>query len=171
MRPPATIKPHLSIDAMFQWLQEAPDEASHKRRMAIWLTHTGNLYARQVGKVLGVSVQAVRLWIRQYNTPGPAGLERSGRGGRRWGFLTPEQEVELLRPYLRKLREGVITSPSEIKQVIEQKLGRQVSAPYVYRLLHRHRWAEKIAQSNPVARDQKPDADHLKVMRPWLREQ
>jgi len=169
MRPPATIKPHFSIDEMFQWLQDAPDEASHKRRMAIWLTRTGNLYAKQVAKVLGVSVQAVWLWIRQYNTHGPAGLERSGRGGRRWGFLTPEQEAELLKPYLRDLHNGVITPPAQIKKVIEEKIGRTVSAPYVYRLLQRHRWAEIIAQSNPLSAVQKRLEEHLKVMRPWLR--
>ena len=55
MRPPATIRDWLSIDRMFQWLQEAPDEASHRRRMAIWLTHTGRLHAAKVAEILGVS--------------------------------------------------------------------------------------------------------------------
>ncbi len=169
MRPPARIKPHLSIDEMFQWLQNAPDEDAHKRRMAIWLTHTGNLYAKQVAKVLGVSVQAVWLWIHQYNDQGPSGLERTGRGGRRWGFLTPEQETELLRPYIRKLRDGVITRPSEIKEVVEHKLGRAVSMPYVYRLLQRHQWAEIIAQSGSIATAEKGADAYWKVARPWLR--
>ena len=169
MRPPACIKPYLSINGMFQWLQNAPDEESHRRRMAIWLTHTGNLYAKQVAKVLGVSVQAVWLWIRQYNTQGPSGLERSGRGGRRWGFLTPEQEIELLRPYIRKLRNGVVTNPSEIKKVIEQKLSEAVSMSYVYRLLQRHQWAEIIAQLGPSAADRERVDDYLKVAQPWLR--
>jgi len=154
---------------MFQWLQNAPDEASHKRRMAIWLTHTGNLYAKQVAKVLGVSVQAVWLWIRQYNADGPSGLERAGRGGRRWGFLAPEQEAELLAPYLRKLRSGVVTSPSEIKKAVEEKIGKTVSVPYVYRLLQRHQWTEIIAQSSQSAADQKRLEDYLRVAQPWLR--
>ena len=169
MRPPASIKPHLSINEMFQWLQNASEEDVHKRRMAIWLTHTGNLYAKQVAKVLGVSLQAVWLWIRQYNDQGPSGLERAGRGGRRWGFLTSDQEAKLLSPYIRKLRNGVVTSPSEIKKVIEQKLGKAVSMSYVYRLLQRHQWAEIIAQSSPIAADRERVDDYLKVTRPWLR--
>lgn len=169
MRPPAAIKPHLSIDDMFQWLQSAPDEDTHKRRMAVWLTHTGNLHAKQIAKILGVSIQAVWLWIRQYNTNGPAGLERTGRGGRRWGFLTIEQETELLKPYIRKLRNGTVTSPSEIKKVIEQKLGKAVSAPYVYRLLQRHKWSDIIAQSSPKTVGRQQADDFLKVARPWLR--
>lgn len=169
MRPPAAIKSHLSINAMFQWLQKAPDEATHKRRMAIWLTHTGNLHAKQVAKVLGVSVQAVWLWIRQYNQQGPSGLERSGRGGRRWGFLTLKEEADLLRPYIRKLRDGVITNPSEIKKEVEDKLGKTVSMPYVYRLLQRHQWAQIIAQTKPTVAESKPVNNYLKVIRPWLR--
>lgn len=169
MRPPATIKPHLSIDDMFQWLQNAPDEDAHKRRMAVWLTHTGKLHAKQVAKILGVSIQAIWLWINQYNDKGPAGLERAGRGGRRWGFLTPKQEIELLRPYIRKLHNGTITSPSEIKKVIEQKLCKTVSAPYVYRLLQRHKWSEFIAQSGSSITAQQQADDYLKVARPWLR--
>lgn len=169
MRPPAVIKPHLSIDDMFQWLQIAPDEDAHKRRMAVWLTHTGNLYAKQIAKILDVSVQAVWLWINQYNAKGPAGLERAGRGGRRWGFLTKKQETELLKPYIRKLQNGTITSPSEIKIVIEKKLGRTVSAPYVYRLLQRHKWSEIIAQSSPKTETKQETSDFLMVARPWLR--
>jgi transposase len=169
MRPPAAIKPHLSINAMFQWLQKAPDEASHKRRMAIWLTHTGKLHAKQVARILGISVQAVWLWIRQYNEQGPSGLERTGRGGRRWGFLTPKQEAEILRPYVRKLRDGVVTKPSEIKKVIEDKLGKTVSMPYLYRLLQRHKWAQIIAQSSPNPTAKEQTDNYLKVVRPWLR--
>ena len=170
MRPPAQIKEHLSVNDMFQWLQNAPDEGAHKRRMAIWLTCTGNLYAKQVAKVLGVSVHAIWLWIRQYNADGPSGLERGGRGGRRWGFLTPAQEIEFLTPYIKKLSFGVITSPSEIKKTIEQKIGKSVSRPYIYRLLQRHRWAERIAQSGSSKADSAKVGDYLKVVRPWLRE-
>jgi hypothetical protein len=84
--------------------------------------------------------------------------------------LTSKQEADLLRPYIRKLRDGVITKPSEIKKVIEQKLGKTVSMPYVYRLLQRHQWAEIIAQSGSTAAKEKQTDNYLKVVRPWLRD-
>ena len=169
MRAPATIKPWLPIEKMFRWLQDAPDEASYKRRLAIWLTHTGRLHAGRVAGALGVSTAAVWLWVRQYNTLGPEGLERRGRGGRRWGFLTPAQEAELLDPFLRRARAGRPARGVEVRQAAEKLLGREVSLPYVYRLLRRHGWAAAVAQSHPIdVTDDKKDT-FQSIARPWQR--
>lgn len=169
MRPPAKIKPHLSIDKMFQWLQNAPDEDAHKRRMAIWLTHTGKLHAKQIAEILEVSTQSVWLWVSQYNDKGPEGLKRPGRGGRRWGFLTPQQEEEFLRPYIKKLRQGTLTKPKQIKEAIEHKLDSKVSMQYIYRLLQRHKWGELIAQSGLNEQTETQQSQYQKMLRPWQR--
>ena len=170
MQPPAYIKPWLSIEKMFQWLQGASDESSYKRRLAIWLTHTGKLHAPKVAELLGVSTQAVWLWIRQYNTAGPEGLERKGRGGRRWGFLTSQQEAELLKPLISQARLGDTPKPIEIKQLVEKKLGRKVSMPYIYRLLARHGWADAIAQSKSRDKTSSLENNFQKLTHPWLRQ-
>lgn len=169
MRPPAQIKDWLSIDRMFRWLQEAPNEAAHKRRMAIWLTHTGNLHAHKVAGILGVSTQAVWLWIRQYNDAGPAGLERPGRGGRRWSFMTAEQEAELMAPLIQKARAGHPPKPAAIRTIVEESLRRSVSMSYIYRLLRRHNWADILARSH--SRQAPPSAPDTfaGLSRPWRR--
>ena len=170
MRQPAAIKPWLSIEKMFQWIQEAPDESSYKRRMAVWLTLKERLHANKVAENLGVSTQAVWLWIRQYNTHGPDGLKRKGRGGRRWAFLTRKQEAELLKPLIQQARSGRPPKTTLIKQLVEQKLQRKVSVPYIYRLLHRNGWAEIIAQSKQYAPAEALQDSFKKISRPWLRE-
>jgi transposase len=153
---------------MFRWLQDAPDESSYKRRMAVWLTHTGKLHAHRVAEILHVSLQAVRLWISQYNSKGPSGLHRKGRGGRRWSYLTAGEESELLKPFMRKVRNGENPKPASLKPIIEQKLGRKVSTPYIYRLLSRHNWAEEVAQSHPIGARGDAEEDFRKYSRPWL---
>lgn len=170
MRPPARIKDWLPIDRMFKWLQEAPNEASHQRRMAIWLTHTGKLHAHKVAGILGVSTQAVWLWIRQYNQTGPAGLARRGRGGRRWSFMTPEEEVQLLRPLIQEARAGHPPKPDVIRQIIQEKLNRPVSLSYVYRLLKRHNWADILARSRPRKAPETDSGTFAELSKPWLRE-
>lgn len=170
MRPPAKINPWLTARKMLNWLENAPDEDSYKRRHAIWLTHTDKLHARKVAEILGVSSQAVWSWISQYNKFGPQGLERTGRGGRRWAFLSLKEESQLLKPFIKKAQSGKPPEAAQIKQKIEKKLGKTVSMSYVYRLLQRHQWADKIAQSGPNAANQKRVNDYLKMARPWLRD-
>jgi transposase len=147
MRPPAHIQPHLPLDGMLRWVKDSPDEHAHKRRMAIWLTRKGRLHAAKVAEAVGVSVQAVRLWIGQYNRAGPGGLERKGRGGRRRAFLSVNEESRILRPFLSRVRTGDVPRASEVKSAVETLLGRRVSMAYIYKLLSRHGWAQTAAQS------------------------
>ncbi len=161
------IKPWLSVERMFQWLQTATDQLSYKKRMAIWLTHTGRLSTPKVAEILSVSAQAVWLWIRQFNALGPKGLQRKGRGGRRWGFMTLQQEADLLKPLIRRARTAATPNTLQIKRLVEQKLGRKVSIPYIYRLLQRHRWYDMLTQSRPPVRASKDN--FRKLARPWSR--
>ena len=137
--------------------------------MAIWLTHTGKLHAPKIAEILGVSTQAVWLWIRQYNKKGPIGLYRKGRGGRRWGFLTIQQETETIKSLAQKAKCGTIPKTFEIKQIVEAKLGKKVSTPYIYRLLNRHHWYETLAQSKAVTTPKTPEDSFKKFSHPWLR--
>jgi transposase len=169
MRPPATIKDWLSLDKMFQWVQTAPDEASYKCRMSIWLTHTGRMHASKVAVILGVSKQAVWLWIQQYNEHGPPGLERHGRGGRRWGLLSPQQEKALLAPLVRRLQLGHPVKAAAVQQIVETELGQKVSKSYIYKLLKRHGWSKfpghPITSIRPTE-----DLDTFSTLsKPWLR--
>jgi transposase len=169
VRPPATIADYLSVEEMRQWVQEAPDAEARKRRTAIWLTRIERLHAKDVAQKLGASIQAVWLWIRQYNRGGPDGLIRVGRGGRRGGLMNRQDEEQLLAPFLHQAREGRPPKTTTIRAAIEKHLGKAVSLSYVYRLLGRHGWADLLAQSrHPAVSD--PPADTFDTLsRPWQR--
>jgi transposase len=169
MRPPATITDWLSLDKMFQWVQAAPDELAYKCRMSIWLTHTGKMHAGKVAMILGVSKQAVWLWIRQYNENGPPGLERHGRGGRRWGLLSPQEEQTLLAPLLRRIRAGHTVKAAVVQQMVEEKLHQKVSKSYIYKLLRRHRWSELVEQSLTSMKAKEGSDTFSTLSKPWLR--
>jgi transposase len=140
MRPPAEIEPRLGIEDLQTWVREAPDKASYQRRLAIWLTQAGPLAARQVAEFLCASKQAVWLWISQYNQRGPEGLQREGRGGRRWAYLSAEEEQAFLRQWLPRAAQGELLTAQQLRGHLEKRLGRRVSLGYVYRLLHRCGW-------------------------------
>jgi len=154
---------------MFQWVQSAPDKPAYKCRMAIWLTHTGKLHAEKVADILYVSKQAIWLWIRQYNEQGPKGLNRHGRGGRRWGLMSPQEEKQLLTPLLRQMRAGSTLKPRVVQETVEAKLQRRVSKAYIYKLLKRHGW-EDLKGTAPMKTTIADTADTFGTLsKPWLR--
>ncbi|MFH1616817.1 MAG: helix-turn-helix domain-containing protein [Planctomycetota bacterium] len=169
MRRPAQIKPHLQPEEMFDWLREAQDKTSYTRRCVIWLAYKGHLRAKDIAKLLGISTQAVWLWVRQYNEYGPAGLERKGRGGRRRGFLDFQQEKEFLAQLAAEAGQSGVPKPKTIQRLVVQKLGRKVSMAYIYRLLKRHNWAQ-ITSAAPVLQPHLQQQDSFeKYAQPWKR--
>lgn len=163
MRGPAKIEDHLSNEAMLDWLGDSPGRDTQQRRMAIWLSGVGRLHGAKVAEMLGVSVGAIRLWIGQYNRFGPAGLDRKGRGGRRKSLLTVSQEVMLIRRWQREIDSGEPVMAVDLRKMIEQELGRKVSAGYVYRMLARH------GQVSGGQSAKSSVGDFVSTARPWRR--
>jgi len=140
MRPAATVQPWLSTEELQAWVREAPDKDSYQRRLAIWLTHVGRFPAHQIAEWLCVSKQAIWLWVGQYNDQGPEGLDRWGRGGRRWAYLSLEEEAAFLRRWQQQAVEGKVLTAKQLHAQLVQRAGRKLTLGYVYRLLHRHDW-------------------------------
>jgi transposase len=140
MRLPARIEPWLSTEDLQVWVREAPDRSAYQRRLAIWLTEVCRLPAHRVAESLCVSKQAVWLWIAQFNRQGPEGLHRAGRGGRRWAWLSWEEEERFLEAQRQAASRGQILIAPQLRAGLEKLTGRRVSLAYVYRLLHRHGW-------------------------------
>jgi transposase len=153
MRPPAKLEPWFSAEQLVAWMQEAPDKASYQRRLAVWLTHLGPFPAAEVAAMLGVSKQAVWKWVSEYNQRGPDGLDREGRGGRRWGLLTDEQERAVLERFAVRARSGDIVSAKQLLPEICRVAGREVSLAYVYKLLHRQQWRKLAPRPRHVKGD------------------
>jgi transposase len=169
MRSPAQIEPWLSPEEMSVWIREAPTKSEYQKRLAIGLTLIGPFHARKAADLLQVSVQAVWLWVSQYNKNGPSGLKRAGRGGRRWSFLTWAEEEALLDSLREQAARGdVITAPSLLAK-IREVVGREVSLDYVYRLLHRHGWRKLGPRPLHVKADPGRQEDFKKTSAPFSR--
>lgn len=153
MRRPAKLAPWFTEDQLLAWLREAASAAECRRRMVVWLTHFGRFHAREIAIYVGVSVQAVWRWVSQYNQGGPGGLDRQGRGGRRWGYLTWEEEEAVLASYEEEASGGKVITAGHIYERVKAAAGRPISMAYVYRLLHRHEWRK----SGPRPRHEKAD--------------
>ena len=103
--------------------------------------------------MLGVSKQAVWKWVSQYNTQGPGGLDREGRGGRRWGLLSEKQETEVLARFAAQARSGDIVSAKQLLPAVCKAVGREISLAYVYKLLHRQQGRKLAPRPRHVKQD------------------
>jgi transposase len=85
--------------------------------------------------------------------------DKSSRGGRRRANMSPEEEEAFLAPFLENAKGGGILVVSDIKNALDQRLGRKVALASAYNLLHRHNW-RKLApdkrhpQSDAVAQEE-----------------
>jgi transposase len=140
MRKPAIIKSWLTPEELLSWLKEAPTVEAYQKRLAIWLTYIGPFHAQEVADMLGVSKQAVWLWLGQYNKHGPTGLGRKGRGGRRWSLLSWDEEETLLKSLEQRAIAGELLTAKQLLPEISEAVGQEVSLGYVYSLFRRHRW-------------------------------
>lgn len=162
MRPPATISPWLSAEELAVWVQEAPDKHAYQRRLAIWLTQVGPFHAAKIAELLQLSTPTIWAWVRQYNREGPEGLSRRGRGGRRWSFLSWEEELALLAGFEERALRGEVLTAKALCAEASRSAERQVSLGYVYRLLHRHHWRKLAPRPQHVKADLERQAEFKK---------
>jgi transposase len=155
----------LSEEEFRVWLLQAATRQDYQRRLAIWLTHAYRFHAAQIAWMLQVSVQAVWLWVGQYNKQGPGGLERVGRGGRRWAFMSWTDEEALLAGFAARASRGEVITAKALWPEIETAVGRKVSLDYVYRLLHRHKWRKMGPRPRHVKGDPEAQEEFKKNSR------
>lgn len=147
---------------MISWVQQAPNREAYQKRLAIWLTVIGPFYAHEVAQMLCISRQAVWLWISQYNKNGPDGLERQGRGGRRWSYLPWVQEQALLKSFEESSAKGEFITVKQFLPEIKKLTGKEVSLSYVYKLLYRHNWRKLGPRPHHIKADLKEQEEFKK---------
>lgn len=93
------------------------------------------------GRVIGRSRATVVRLRRRFRElcAGRTQQERSW-GGRRYGYMTIEQEWQFLSKFLEEAEHGGILVVSEIKRAFESIVGRKVAKTTIYRMLARHDW-------------------------------
>jgi transposase len=152
-RPSSLVAWFTTTDQLKVWVHAAPDKAAYQRRLAIWLTHVGPFSANRVSELLAVSTQAVWKWIAEYNKMGPTGLDRKGRGGRRWGLMPLDEERKLLSRFLVDPESGAPLTAAQLRSILSGAVGREISIHYVYKVLRRHPWRSLTRQSVHAIRD------------------
>lgn len=108
---------------------------------------TGDLLGRSRATVVRMRNEFSELWSRK---------EPRGRnwGGRRYGYMSMDQERQFLSRFFDEAADGGILIVSEIKRNFEALVGHKVAKTTIYRMLDRHGWRKIV----PRPRHPKSDA-------------
>jgi transposase len=133
-----------TIAALADRLKRAKSHAEYQRIQCVLIRATLGSTAGEIAQLLGWSTATVHVIHSRWAKEGEALFDLRGRGGRRHQHLSTEQESALLTPFTMKAQAGGLLHVSEIKQALEQQVGRTVAASTVYRMLDRHGWRKVV---------------------------
>ncbi|NTU41652.1 MAG: winged helix-turn-helix domain-containing protein [Nitrospirales bacterium] len=137
-------------------LRKAKTAEELRQAQAVVLPLELGLSMEQTAKMIGVSKGwACQLRRKFIQSGGKCIEEKPAVGGRRQANMSLEEEQEFLAPFLGKAAKGGILVVSEIKKMLDERLGRRTALASTYNLLHRHGW-RKLA---PDKRHPKSDPD------------
>jgi transposase len=134
------VAPHLTLDEVKQKLDTATKPWLRQRWLVIYTALLDPRPAAEIADQIGVSRPFVSKIASLYKRFGPQGLETVGPGGRRNEYLSNDEEAAFLAPFIEQAAQGEIVTAKLIKKAFEQRLGHDVDASTIYRLLQRHRW-------------------------------
>ena len=130
---------------------KTPDEL--RMAQAVLIPALLDVPDRTVGQVIGRSRVTVVQLRKKFSTYKQS--QDRNWGGRRYGYMTVEQERQFLSLFLEKASQGGILVVSEIHQAFEAMVGHKVAESTIYRMLDRHNWRSII----PRPRHQESNAE------------
>jgi transposase len=163
---PTKLMDHLGQDELKQRMKASKDREQFQRWQSIFLTGKG-LHADIVAEYVGTTKGTVHQWVYQYNHDGPDSFMLHGRGGRRSGFLSLDEERGLLEQVQPLAGKGRIITAFAIKMQIEQRIGKNVSKDYLYDILHRHGWRKVMPRPQHPKADSEKQEEFKKNSRSW----
>jgi transposase len=131
---------HLTREEVKKRMTSDPRPLYRQRWLIIYNALVEPRKAEDIARHCGVSKATVHAVIASYNRHGVAAVETAGKGGRRSGYLSLEEEQEFLAPFFERAEMGELATTEEIWRTFEARVGQQVDESTIYRLLNRHGW-------------------------------
>jgi transposase len=133
-----------TVARLAERLKRAASHSEYQRIQCVLIRATLGSSAAEIAQLLGWSRATVHVMHSRWAKEGEAIFDVRSRGGRRHQHLTPEQEQELLAPFVQRARAGGMLKVAELQQAYRERLGKDVARSTIYRLLERHGWRKVV---------------------------
>jgi transposase len=131
-----------------------------KSALAVLLPAKVGLTLPETANMLGVGTASVNRMQSRFHLGRTSLSGIRNWGGRRKALLSPQEEIEFLKPWAEQAREAGLLVLSPIRAALAQRVGQPVKASVVWRLLARHGWRK-------VAPDTKHPKNDPRIMKAW----
>jgi len=155
---------HLSLEEVKNRSKTDPRPWCRQRWLIIYNALVDPRKAEDIARHCGVSKASVHAVISSYNRLGVAAVETRGKGGRRSGYLSVEEEQEFLAPFFERAERGELATTAEIWRAFEARVGQQVDDSTIYRLLTRHSWRKLMPRPRHPQADPQAQAQFKKTL-------
>jgi len=157
MRPPKAF-PEGTAKHLERLLRNARKPDERTRIQAVLMRAAFSLTPAQIATATGLSINSVRILHSRFLRQGDACLVgRPGRGGRRHGLLSIEQQQDFLARYKDDAAKGLVLSVGQLKDDYERLIGHAVSQASIYRMMERIGWRKVVPR--PYHPKKKPDSE------------
>jgi transposase len=133
-----------TVQRLADRLKRASSRSEYQRIQCVLIRATLGNSAKEIAQLLGWSTATVHVMHSRWAKEGEAIFDVRGRGGRRHQHLTPEEELELLAPFVQRARGGGMLTVAELQQAYRERVGKEVARSTIYRLLERHGWRKVV---------------------------
>lgn len=133
-----------TVERLAERLKRAGSHPEYQRIQCVLIRATLGSSAAEIAQLLGWSRATVHVIHSRWAKEGEAIFDVRARGGRRHQHLTPEQEQELLAPFVQRAQAGGMLTVTEIQQAYRERSDKEVARSTNYRLLDRHGWRKVV---------------------------
>ena len=131
-----------------------------KSALAVLLPAKVGFTLEETANTLGVGTASINRMQTRFHLGRTSSSGTRNWGGRRKSLLTPQEEVDFLKPWAEQARAAGLVVLSPIRAALALRVGHPVKASVVWRLLARHGWRK-------VAPDTKQPKNDPRIMQAW----
>jgi len=130
----------VSKEMLTERIQSTQDKTEFMKLQAMYLYTIESLPAKNIAQAIGKTPGIIYQWAHRLKKFGLDAFQLKPRGGRKWAYMSLEEEVALLEELQQDATKGLVVISKIVRNKAEEKLGRPVSADYAEDLLKRHDW-------------------------------
>jgi transposase len=157
--------PDGTVETLENLIKTVKSEQSLRRIQAIYFRAKFHYPPSQIAAMTGFSVGSVRNLHVAFFDKGVQIFTLGRSGGRRAAYMTPEEEADFLRPFIKDGDAGSILEVSRIYKAHCDRVGKKISLSTTYDLLRRHGWRKIMPRSRHPKADKEAQAAFKKMAR------